>query len=294
MSGRWTGRRRFTSGTATDWRFLPTAAGSCPCLRIRPRVSSCCRRDPVSRDRWRTAVSRPPTSPVSFPTANDSVPKAGTPGRVRGTSSSRISTAAIRTPRPVPETSMPVCRRVLPTDASSRPRDRTGKSRSTPSIGGAPRPLSGRRGRRERDPVGLRRMIALSNRTSATPARVFKIDIATGRRELWKTFAPSDRSGFDRHRQHRHGSRRAQLRLQLHANPHQPGIGGRAGVSLSPAGSASGTVRDLAADIVRHSGSVVVSAYVGSLSLSIGWLADEQRRAKSQPPSLLPRLSPRR
>ena len=29
-----------------------------------------------------------------------------------------------------------------------------------------------------------------------TPAQVFKIEIATGRRELWKTIAPADRSGL--------------------------------------------------------------------------------------------------
>src|SRR5262249_45819815 len=29
-----------------------------------------------------------------------------------------------------------------------------------------------------------------------TPARAFKVDVATGRRELWKTIAPADRSGL--------------------------------------------------------------------------------------------------
>jgi Tol biopolymer transport system component len=33
-------------------------------------------------------------------------------------------------------------------------------------------------------------------RTSEAPVRVFKVDIATGRRELWKTIAPADRSGL--------------------------------------------------------------------------------------------------
>jgi len=33
-------------------------------------------------------------------------------------------------------------------------------------------------------------------KTRDTPARVFNVDIATGRRELWKTIAPADRSGL--------------------------------------------------------------------------------------------------
>ena len=33
-------------------------------------------------------------------------------------------------------------------------------------------------------------------RRNETPARVFKIDVATGRRGLWKTIAPADRSGL--------------------------------------------------------------------------------------------------
>ena len=35
-----------------------------------------------------------------------------------------------------------------------------------------------------------------STEPDEAPARVFKIDIATGRRELWKTIAPADRSGL--------------------------------------------------------------------------------------------------
>ncbi len=33
-------------------------------------------------------------------------------------------------------------------------------------------------------------------RSHESPARVFKIDIATGKRELWKTIAPVDRAGL--------------------------------------------------------------------------------------------------
>ena len=33
-------------------------------------------------------------------------------------------------------------------------------------------------------------------RMTDTPARIFKIDVATGRRELWKTLSPADRSGL--------------------------------------------------------------------------------------------------
>jgi len=35
-------------------------------------------------------------------------------------------------------------------------------------------------------------------RETEAPARVFKIDVVSGRRELWKTIGPADRSGFQR------------------------------------------------------------------------------------------------
>jgi serine/threonine protein kinase/Tol biopolymer transport system component len=65
-----------------------------------------------------------------------------------------------------------------------------------PIDGGAPRLLAGAEARE--NPIlwsaDGESLYAYTSRE--TPARVFKIDIATGRRELWKTIAPADRSGL--------------------------------------------------------------------------------------------------
>ncbi len=65
-----------------------------------------------------------------------------------------------------------------------------------PVDGGAPRPLAGAE-------AGESPILWSSDdrslyvyRRNETPARIFKIDIATGQRELWKTIAPADRSGL--------------------------------------------------------------------------------------------------
>jgi Tol biopolymer transport system component len=65
-----------------------------------------------------------------------------------------------------------------------------------PVDGGASRPLAGAE-------VGERAIVWSADGTSIyvyrsrqTPGRVFKIDVATGKRELWKTIAPADRAGL--------------------------------------------------------------------------------------------------
>jgi Tol biopolymer transport system component len=65
-----------------------------------------------------------------------------------------------------------------------------------PIDGGASRPLAG--GEMGERPISWsadgRSVYAYRRRES--PARIFKIDVATGKRELWKTIAPTDRAGF--------------------------------------------------------------------------------------------------
>ena len=65
-----------------------------------------------------------------------------------------------------------------------------------PVDGGAPRPLAGSEAGESPILWSADGGLLFVYRTSDTPARVFKIDIATGRRELWKTIAPADRSGL--------------------------------------------------------------------------------------------------
>src|SRR6266540_1144591 len=65
-----------------------------------------------------------------------------------------------------------------------------------PVDGGAPRPLAGAEA--EESPIlwSSDDQSLYAYRRNEAPARVFKIDIATGKRELWKTIAPADRSGL--------------------------------------------------------------------------------------------------
>jgi len=65
-----------------------------------------------------------------------------------------------------------------------------------PVEGGAPRPLAGAQAREV--PIiwsGDGRSLYVYTRNDV-PALVFKIDIATGQRELWKTIGPADRAGI--------------------------------------------------------------------------------------------------
>jgi hypothetical protein len=80
----------------------------------------------------------------------------------------------------------------LPTADSSRRRETT----IYPLEGGSPRPLPGA-------DVGERPIVWSADGGSIyvyqrrePTARVFKIDVATGTRELWKTIAPADRAGL--------------------------------------------------------------------------------------------------
>jgi Tol biopolymer transport system component len=65
-----------------------------------------------------------------------------------------------------------------------------------PIDGGSPRPVAGT----EPDENPIRWSSDSGSlylyRTREAPARVFKLDLTTGRRELWKTIAPADRSGL--------------------------------------------------------------------------------------------------
>jgi len=65
-----------------------------------------------------------------------------------------------------------------------------------PVDGGAPRPLAGSEAGESPILWSADGGSLFVYRTSDTPARVFKVDIPTGRRELWKTIAPADRSGL--------------------------------------------------------------------------------------------------
>jgi WD40 repeat protein len=65
-----------------------------------------------------------------------------------------------------------------------------------PVDGGAPRPLTGSEAGESPILWSADGTLLFVYRTSDTPARVFKVDAATGRRELWKTIAPTDRSGL--------------------------------------------------------------------------------------------------
>jgi hypothetical protein len=65
-----------------------------------------------------------------------------------------------------------------------------------PVEGGAPRPLAGPEAGESPVLWSADGGSLFAYRTSDSPARVFKVDIATGRRELWKTIAPADRSGL--------------------------------------------------------------------------------------------------
>ena len=65
-----------------------------------------------------------------------------------------------------------------------------------PIDGGAPRPLAGSEAGESPILWSADGGLLFAYRTRDTPARVFKVDAATGRRELWKTIAPADRSGL--------------------------------------------------------------------------------------------------
>ncbi len=65
-----------------------------------------------------------------------------------------------------------------------------------PVGGGAPRPLPGAEPGESPILWSADDRSLYAYRRNEAPARVFKIDIATGRRELWKTIAPADRSGL--------------------------------------------------------------------------------------------------
>jgi hypothetical protein len=65
-----------------------------------------------------------------------------------------------------------------------------------PVDGGAPRPLDGAEAAESPILWSADGRSLYCYRTNEAPARVFKIDVATGRRELWKTIAPADRSGL--------------------------------------------------------------------------------------------------
>jgi len=65
-----------------------------------------------------------------------------------------------------------------------------------PVDAGAPRPLAGSEAGESPILWSADGGLLFVYRTSDTPARVFKVDAATGRRELWKTIAPADRSGL--------------------------------------------------------------------------------------------------
>jgi Tol biopolymer transport system component len=65
-----------------------------------------------------------------------------------------------------------------------------------PVDGGAPRPLAGSETGESPILWSADGGSLFAYRASDTPARVFKVDVPTGRRELWKTIAPADRSGL--------------------------------------------------------------------------------------------------
>ncbi len=63
-----------------------------------------------------------------------------------------------------------------------------------PVDGGSPQPLAGVEARE--NPILWSGSSLYVFRSREAPAPVFKVDVATGRRELWKTIAPADRSGL--------------------------------------------------------------------------------------------------
>ena len=65
-----------------------------------------------------------------------------------------------------------------------------------PLDGGAPRPISGADAGESPVLWSSDGRSLYAYKRSETPARVFQIDVATGRRILWKTIAPADRSGL--------------------------------------------------------------------------------------------------
>ena len=65
-----------------------------------------------------------------------------------------------------------------------------------PVDGGAPRPLAGAEAVENPILWSADGGSLYVYRRGEAPARVFKVDVATGRRELWKTIAPADRSGL--------------------------------------------------------------------------------------------------
>jgi serine/threonine protein kinase len=69
----------------------------------------------------------------------------------------------------------------------------------TPLSGGAPTPLKGFEAQDR--PVGWTadgRSVYVGTNERALPARVFRVDLATGARELWKEFTPADPTGISR------------------------------------------------------------------------------------------------
>ena len=80
------------------------------------------------------------------------------------------------------------------------PADRDGRAGVRPGSAGRRRPLGAdSRSRAERRPAAMDRRRPFSLRQQlerAFPARVFRLDLATGRRELWKEFMPGDPTGI--------------------------------------------------------------------------------------------------
>ena len=158
-------------------------------------ISCCCRRDPASRDARRTGASRPRLAAGSSPTGSESCFRAAGTG----------AAAALR-----PESRRRrAAGRFLLMECSMRFAAISPDGRFVAAQGpdskiaihavdrSAPRPLRAPRPARARF-SGAPTAIALRLQSERTPARVFKVDIETGRRELWKTFAPADRSGWSR------------------------------------------------------------------------------------------------
>ena len=211
--------------------FLPTGGGSCRIPRQSSETSSsCCRRGPGSQDGSNTRASRRFSRAGSCRTANGCC-FSGVSEPERCGSTSRVSTAGNREPslpkgwRLVPSRSLPM----------AAPAPRSGRTRRSRSI----RSTAARHGRSpvrkpsKTHPLERRRRLALRlpNQGSAGPSlQGRRRDRAAGALEDDRARGPL---GPGRHRQHRDDARPAELRLQLHADPHEPAGGGRAALNAT-------------------------------------------------------------
>ena len=182
-------------GEGPDWRFLPTAAGSSHSLASRPRLSCCYRRGPGSRDRSSTRASRRGWQLGQVPSRREASSVLGRAGS--GSLRLYVQNLDGGEPRAISPEGMRLGPLAISPDgrfvAAQGP---DSKIAIYPVDRSAPRPLAGAEAGESPILWSADGGSLYAYRTSDTPARVFKIDVATGRRELWKTIAPADRSGL--------------------------------------------------------------------------------------------------